>query len=107
MITIDDFRKLNILIGTIEKVEDIEGSEKLYRFEISIGEEKRQILGGLKTSYSKDELLGKQVVFLVNLEPRMIMGMESQGMILAASDDEGKAIILQPLKEVKSGSVVR
>jgi len=78
MITIDDFKKLDIVVGTIESVEEIEGSEKLYKFGINIGVEKRQILGGLKLSYNKDELLGKQVLVLVNLEPRILMGLESR-----------------------------
>ena len=107
MIAIDDFKKLNIVIGKIESVEDIEGSEKLYKFDINIGEEKRQVLGGLKLSYSKEELLGKQVLVLANLEPRMLMGLESQGMILAASNENGLPVIISPIKETPPGSQIR
>jgi len=107
MININDFKKLNITIGTIESVEDIEGSDKLYKFTINIGQEKRQILGGLKLSYQKEELLNKQVLVLENLEPRTMMGLESQGMILAASDENDKPVLIQPIKEVPNGSKIR
>lgn len=107
MITIDDFKKLDIVVGTIESVEEIEGSEKLYKFAVNIGAETRQILGGLKSSYLPDELLNKQVLILENLEPRKLMGLESQGMILAASDSDGKPIIVQPSKPVVNGTIIR
>lgn len=106
MLNIDDFKKLNIVIGTIESVEDIEGSNKLYKFQVNIGNETRQILGGLKLSYQKEELLNKQVLVLENLEPRKMMGLESQGMILAASDENDKPILIQPIKEVPNGSAI-
>src|SRR3989344_7214959 len=107
MLNIDDFKKLNIVIGTIESIEDIDSSDKLYKFTINIGNENRQILGGLKLSYQKEELLNKQVLILANLEPRKMMGLESQGMILATSDETGKPVIIQPLKEVQNGSIIR
>ncbi len=107
MITIDDFKKLDMVVGTIESVEEIEGSEKLYKFAINIGTETRQILGGLKPSYAKEELLGKQVIILANLEPRQLMGVESQGMILAASDKDGKPVIITSEKSVANGSIIR
>lgn len=107
MISIDDFKKLNIVVGTIESVEDIEGSEKLYKFQVNMGNETRQILGGLKFSYQKEELLDKQVLVLKNLEPRKMMGLESQGMILAANDENDKPAIVQPLKKVQNGSIIK
>jgi len=107
MINIDDFKKLNMVVGTIESVEDIEGSDKLYKFTVNIGQEKRQILGGLKLSYQKEELINKQVLILKNLEPRKMMGLESQGMILAASDENNKPVVVQPLKKVQNGSIIR
>lgn len=107
MITIDDFKKLNIVVGSIESVEEVEGSEKLYKFTVNIGNETRQVLGGLKLAYTKEELLGKQVLVLANLEPRMLMGLESQGMILAASDESGKPVLISPIKSVPNGSVIR
>ena len=107
MINIDDFKKLNMVVGTIESVEDIEGRDKLYKFTVNIGQEKRQILGGLKLSYQKEELINKQVLILENLEPRKMMGLESQGMILAASDENNKPVVVQPLKKVQNGSIIR
>ncbi|MBI2063541.1 MAG: methionine--tRNA ligase [Candidatus Yanofskybacteria bacterium] len=107
MITIEDFKKLNIVVGTIENVEEIEGSEKLYKFTINIGTETRQVLGGLKPSYQPSELLGKQVIVLGNLEPRQLMGFESQGMILCASDESDKPVIITPEKPVANGSIIR
>ena len=107
MIDINDFKKLNIVVGTVENVEDIEGSDKLYKFTVNIGPEKRQLLGGLKLSYQKEELLNKQVLVLENLEPRTMMGLESQGMILAASDENNKPVIVQPLKKIQNGSKIR
>ena len=107
MITIEDFKKLNIVVGTIESVDEIEGSEKLYKFVVNIGTEARQILGGLKLPYPKEELVGKQVLILANIEPRMLMGFESQGMILCASDSDDKPVITQPLSPVPYGSAIR
>lgn len=106
-INIDDFKKLNIVVGTVERVEEIEGSEKLYRFAVNIGTEVQQILGGLKLAYSPTELVGKRVVVLANLEPRKLMGLESQGMILCASDQDGKPVIISPEKPVANGSIIR
>lgn len=107
MVNIDDFKKLNIVVGTIESVEDMAGSDKLYKFTVNIGQEKRQILGGLKLSYQKEELLNKQVLILANLKPRTMMGLESQGMVLAASDENNKPVLMQPIKEVPNGSTIR
>ena len=107
MITIDDFQKLNIVVGTIESAEEIEGSEKLLKFMINIGNETRQVLGGLKPSYTPEDLTGKQVLIVENLEPRKLMGMESQGMILAAADEDGKPVIVQPLKKVPNGAIIK
>src|SRR5688572_6621306 len=108
MITIDDFKKLEIKVGTIKSVEEVEGSEKLYKFSIEVGEaEPRQILGGLKPSYQKEDLLDKQVLVLANLEPRKLMGLESQGMILCASNSEGKPVITSPIISVDDGTIIR
>ncbi len=107
MISFDDFKKLNIVVGTVENAEEIDGSEKLYKFGINLGDEIRQIIGGLKPSYAKDQLIGKQVLILENLEPQKLMGLESQGMILCASDENGKAIIITPEKPVNNGSQIK
>ena len=108
MITIDDFKKLEIKIGTVKSVERIENADKLLKFIFDIGNgEERQILAGIAESYSDiDSLVGMQVPLLLNLEPRKMRGLESQGMMLAA-DEEGRPILLHPDKKVASGSIIR
>lgn len=90
-----DFRILNLRIGKIISVEKVKGSEKLYRFIVDCGKEKRQILAGLQKHYSENELLGRNVVFVANLKPARLMGFESQGMVLAASNDKGEIKLLE------------
>jgi len=110
MSTIDfkDWEKIELRVGKIEKVEDIEGADKLYKLSIGIGHEKRVVCAGIKKFYKKDELKGKKVVLFVNLAPRMMRGIESQGMILAAvSDDESKVVLIEPDKDIKEGSRIR
>lgn len=103
-ISIETFAQLDLVVGTVKVATAVEGSEKLIKFEIDLGEETRQILGGLKLSYQPEELIGKQVVIVANLAPRTMMGLESQGMILAASDSEGKPVIIAPEKPVANGT---
>lgn len=107
MVNIDDFKKLKIVIGAIENVEEVEGSNKLFKFIVDVGTEKRQIIGGFKLSYSAEELLNKQVIVLANLEPRNIMGIESQGMIFAASNENNKPVIISPIEFIPNGSKIK
>ncbi len=108
MITIDDFAKLEIKIGTILSVEKIPNADKLLKLIVDLGSEKRQILSGIALHYSDYEtLVGKQVTVLTNLEYRTMRGEESQGMILMAEDENGKPILLSPLTQVPSGAVVK
>lgn len=105
-ITIDDFAKLELKVGTILEGEEIEGSEKLLKFQVDLGEAKpRQILSGIKQWYSPKDLVGKQIVVIANLEPRVMMGIESSGMILAVGDT--KPALLKPAKKVAPGTKVR
>jgi methionine--tRNA ligase beta chain len=106
MITYDDFIKLDIRIGTVTAAEKVQGTDKLIRLEIDIGEGTRQVVAGMAHTYAPQEFVGKQVPILVNLEPRKLKGIESQGMILAA-DVGGKPIMLIPDREVPPGSAVR
>jgi len=109
LIKYEDFTKLSLKVGTIKKVEDIEGADKLYKLEVDVGEEKlRTILAGIKQHYSKDELKDKQIIVICNLEPRKMRGFVSEGMLLAAaSDDDSKIILLSPEKKIPSGSKIR
>ena len=106
MITFDDFKKLEIKIGKILSAEKVEGTDKLLKLVIDFGTEKRQIVAGIAETYQPDRIIGKKVPVLMNLEPRSIRGVESQGMILAA-DVAGKPILLHPDGEVPPGSEVR
>jgi methionine--tRNA ligase beta chain len=105
-ISFEDFKKCEIKIGTIVFAEQVEGSEKLLRLEVDFGEYKRQILSGIAKWYKPEDLVGKQLPFIVNLEPRKMMGMESQGMLIA-TDDENGAVLLFPEKPVPAGSDIR
>ncbi|HEX9948936.1 MAG TPA: methionine--tRNA ligase subunit beta [Thermodesulfobacteriota bacterium] len=106
MITYDDFIKLDIRIGTVTSAEKVQGTDKLIRLEIDFGEGTRQVVAGMALTYTPEDFIGKQVPILVNLEPRKLRGIESQGMILAA-DVGGKPIMLIPDREVPPGSAVR
>ncbi len=108
MISYEDFAKLEIKIGTILTAEVVEGADKLLRLTVDVGEETpRQIVSGIREYFSDSEVLvGKQCPFLVNLEPRVIRGLESQGMILAASSDDTFAL-LEPHVPLPAGTKVR
>ena len=108
MITIEDFKKLDIRIGEVVSAEKIEGSEKLIKFIFDIGNgEKRQIVGGLGISFPDPTVLvGREMPLILNLEPRSLMGHESQGMIMAA-EKEGKPVPLSPIEKVPTGSLVK
>ena len=106
MIKIDDFQKLEIKIGKIIEAEEIEKSEKLLLLKVDIGNEVRQLLAGIKKIYSPESLIGKEIVVLTNLEPKKLMGYESQGMLLAAHDENGNPVLLVPEKETFPGSKI-
>ena len=106
MITFDDFKKVELKIARITEAEEVEGAEKLLKLQIDLGSEKRQIVAGIKKSYQAKDLIGREIVVVVNLEPRMVMGIESNGMLLAASDDTGP-VLLRPDKDVPPGSGIK
>lgn len=105
MITMGDFAKLELKVGTVLEAEEVLGSDKLIRQIVDFGDEKRQILSGIKKWYRPSQLVGKQFVYVTNLEPRTIMGLQSQGMILAVGDD--KPIMLKPISKVGPGAKAR
>ncbi len=106
MITFEDFKKLEIRIGKILSAQKVEGTDKLLKLEVDMGKEKRQLVAGIAQYYDPEELIDKQIPVLVNLEPRKIRGVESQGMLLAATEGEAP-ILLHPDKEVSPGSLIR
>lgn len=104
-VNLEDFQRLDLRVGIIKKAEPIPGSKKLLRLTVDIGQE-RTILAGLAPHYGKDELKNKQVIVLANLKSVEIMGVESQGMILAV-EDEGGVRLLTPDKKSRPGSAIR
>jgi methionyl-tRNA synthetase len=105
--TIDDFQKIEIKVGTVLSVSVVEGADKLYILSVDVGEEKpRQILSGIREFVAASDLQGKQFPFVTNLAPRMLRGYESQGMILAGSDDSGLALF-NPSKPLVNGTRLR
>ncbi|UTA67841.1 methionine--tRNA ligase [Emticicia sp. 21SJ11W-3] len=102
----DDFSKLDIRVGTIIEAEKVAKSDKLLKFLVDDGFEKRTILSGIAKHFTPEEMIGKQVTFLANLAPRKMMGIESNGMILMAEDRDGSLALLQPHKAVWNGGPV-
>lgn len=105
MISIDEFRKIELKIATIKSAEPHPNADKLMVLQIDLGTEERQICAGIRSHYTAEELVGRQIVVVANLETATLRGLESQGMLLAASD-EGRVIILTPEKPVPAGSKV-
>jgi methionyl-tRNA synthetase len=105
-VTIDDFGKLDIRIGTVVAAERMPKSDKLLKLTVNSGLDQRTILSGIAKHYSPEELIGKQVTFIANLAPRKMMGLESRGMILMAEDKDGKLRLVRPVDEVAPGSKV-
>jgi methionyl-tRNA synthetase len=105
-ITFDDFMKLDLRVAEIKACEDVPGADKLYKLTIDIGEE-RTIVAGIKPYYSKEELLGKKIAVIVNLEPRKLRGIESHGMLLAASTEDKSSVVLLTLdRDITNGSKI-
>ncbi len=104
---IEDFKKLDIRIGKIENAEKVSNTKKLLKLTVSIGPEHRTIVAGLAEQFKPDDLPGKHVTILVNLEPRKIKGIESQGMLLMAENDQGRAAFLEPHPTLESGSRIQ
>jgi len=106
MATIDDFRKLELRIGQIKEVNDHPNADKLLVLIVDLGDRQKQVVAGIKNFYAKEELVGKQVVLVDNLDPVILRGVESQGMILAGSDENILALI-SPEKGLRPGSIVK
>lgn len=105
MVSFDEFKKIKIVTAKILEVEDHPGADKLYVMKIDIGGETRRIVAGIRAYYKKEELIGRQIVVVSNLEPATIRGVESNSMLLAAKDDKTLAL-LAPEKEMSPGSPV-
>lgn len=106
-ISLEEFQNLDLRIGRVISVEDVKDSKNLYKLEVDFGTEKRTAVVGLKKYYSPQALLNKNFVFILNLERRRIMGIESECMILAADDGAGNIVLIQPEKDIAAGSRIR
>jgi methionyl-tRNA synthetase len=113
MINIEEFAKVELRIAKVLEAELVEGSEKLIKMKLDVGDkneagdfESRQVLAGIGKTYSPENLIGKQIVIVANLEPRMLMGLESRGMIVAGSDVEG-VVIVSPERELPPGTLLK
>jgi tRNA-binding protein len=105
MISIEDFRKVELRVATIKSAEPHPNADKLMVLQIDLGDEQRQICAGIRGQYAPEELIGKQIVVVANLETAKLRGLDSQGMLLAASDD-GRVVILTPENPVAAGAKV-
>ncbi len=127
IVNFDDWEKLELRVAQVKKAEEIEGADKLWKLTLDVGKEigERIVCAGIKQHYSQEELEGKKIILFVNLAPRKMRGVESQGMVLAAvsGDDEtpqaypeesskkiltrGKVVLISPEKDIEVGSRVR
>ncbi|MDP2598905.1 MAG: methionine--tRNA ligase subunit beta [Candidatus Liptonbacteria bacterium] len=108
--TIDEFRAIDLRIGVVREASRVEGSDKLLRLNVDLGEsdlpDGRQIIAGVGKVYAPEDLVGKQIAVVANLEPRKLLGLESNGMLLAAHDEDGNPVILMPERGAKTGSKI-
>lgn len=107
MISIDDFSKVDLRVGTIVSADPIPGATKLLRLELDIGERKLVTTAGIAQYYKPEDVLGRRVVVVANLQPVVIRGIESQAMILAASCDEGQPVLITVAGDCPNGARVK
>jgi methionine--tRNA ligase beta chain len=106
-IPFSDFMKLELRVGKVEEATQVPGSRNLLKLIVDFGSEKRQSVAGLLQYYKPEELVGKKFVFVLNLQRRKLMGIESQCMVLAAEDNDGKVSLVGPEKDIAAGSKIR
>ncbi len=104
-ISLEDFQKIKLKIGKIIEAGRVDGSDKLLKLIVDLGSEKRQIIAGIGKNYQPEDLVNQEIVVVANLEPKLIFGLESNGMLLAA-DDAGQPVFLKPEKEVPAGTKI-
>ena len=105
MISFEEFKKIDLRVAKILTAGEIEGADKLLKLEVDLGGETRQIVAGIKESYKPEDLVGREIIVVANLEPRLIKGVESQGMLLAA-ESGGGPVLIWPDKNVGAGRKV-
>ncbi len=105
-INLNDFKKLDLRLAQIIEAERVPDTDKLLKLKLDLGDETREIVSGIGMQYHPEDLIGKQIVIVANLEPKVFRGIESQGMLLCAVDKEDKVALLNPDKEFPSGTII-
>jgi len=106
IVKFEEFKKMDLRVAKILEVEDVSGADRIYLLTVDIGDEKRKIVAGIKPWYKKEELIGKNIIMIVNLEPKTIRGIESKGMLLATLFDNKLSILTTDKEEVPAGSKI-
>ena len=107
-ITIDDFAKVELRVGVVKSAEKVAGADKLLKVMVDVGDEVRQVLAGIALAYAPEELVGRKVVIVTNLAPRKMRGVESNGMLLAASaGPDGKPVLCTFAEDIPAGAKVK
>jgi methionyl-tRNA synthetase len=107
MISITQFAEIELVVAQIKEVEEHPNADRLFVMKIDIGGEERQLVAGIRRSYQKSDLIGKKIVVIKNLEPAVIRGVQSEGMLLAATTPEGDAVLLSPEKDIPAGCKIK
>ena len=102
-----DWQKLDLRVGEILEVNDHPNADKLYIIKIDVGDKKINLVAGLKSYYDKKQLVGKKVIVFTNLEQKILRGIKSEGMVLAANDENGNVVLLTIDRNIKNGSKIR
>ena len=106
MISISDFQKLDLVVGEVKECKDHPSADKLLLLQVDVGGAQKQLVAGIRGHYAPDELVGRSIVVVNNLEPVMLRGERSEGMLLAATDSAGKVILLKPDRDIEAGSKI-
>ena len=106
MATMEDFKKIELIVAQIKEVKEHPNADRLYVLQVDTGKDVRQIVAGIRKAYTPQELLGRRIILIANMEPAVIRGEASNGMLLAASDANGMAL-LAPDKDIALGSIVK
>ena len=106
MATIEEFRKVELIVAQIKEVKEHSNADRLYVVQVDTGNDLRQVVAGIRKAYTPEQLVGRRVILVANMEPAVIRGEASNGMLLAASDENGMALLM-PDKDVALGSVVK
>lgn len=106
MATIEDFKKVELIVVQIKEVKEHPNADRLYVLKVDTGKEERQIVAGIRKAYTPEQLIGRRVILVANLEPAVIRGEASNGMLLAASDENSMGL-LSPDKDIALGSIVK